>query len=406
MDKRRIEENELDYHKRIIYGKLVDKTVDDDYAELGEEVYEQRCSSDHVRKMMYGSRYTLELVDRYLEGLIEENSDDAEVLSKIELANISLKKERIKLARQRSELNRTLNKQAQREEIHEIFESALDQKKDYSFSPPIIDGSDSLELAISLTDLHVGADINNEFNIFNTDVLKEMLEDYISQARAIQKTHGAKKCVVWANGDLINGNIHGLAVSNRENVVEMVITASELISNFLIELAKTFEKVRLCLSPGNHSRSCERKDEEILGERLDLLVEWNVKTKLGQYENIIFDDYKKIHPTMYTVKIAGCDYIGSHGDFDNEGKLGELVKFCASTFDEPVKFKAVLTGHLHHNFVKNVRGTILAQAGGFIGVDEFCLSKRIFGSAEQLILVCDENGINCFYPIRFKNNIK
>ena len=398
-------ETDLDFHKRIIYGKLIDKTLmDEDYADLAELAYGETSSSDHARKMMYGSRKTLELMDKFLG----DNIDDSKILSEVELAKTELKKEKIKLSRQRVELNRTLNKQAQREEIHEIFEAALKSEKDWSFNPPILEGNDDIELAISLTDMHVGADIDNEFNIFNSDVLKIMLEDYISQIRIIQKTHGAKKCVVWANGDLVNGKIHGLAVSNRENIVQQIQVATELISNFLIELGEMFEQVRFCLSPGNHSRLCERKDEEILGERLDLLIEWAVEKELCKHKclNVIFNDYRKVDTTMYAVKISGRDYIGTHGDFDSENKISELIKFCENAYDERVKFTAILTGHLHHNFVKNIRGTTLVQAGGFLGIDSYCLSKRIYGEAEQMVLVCSSNGIDCFYPIRFKNNEK
>ena len=394
-------ETELDFHKRIIYGKLIDKTLmDEDYADLAELVYGETSSSDHARKMMYGSRKTLELMDKFLE----DNIDDSKILSEVELAKTELKKEKIKLSRQRSELNKLLSKQAQREEIHEILREAVGDVKDYSLTPHVVDGSNNTELAISLTDMHVGADIDNEFNVFNSDVLKEMLEDYVSQIRNIQTMNKAGKCVVWANGDLINGSIHNLSVSNRENIVQQILVASELVSNFLIELSKTFEQVRFCLSPGNHSRICERKDEEILGERLDLLIEWNVETKLAPYKNVIFGDYKKIHTTIYTVNIAGKQYIGTHGDFENDGKMAELVKMCASTFNEQVNFAGVLTGHLHHNIYKNVRGVTLAQAGGFVGMDEFCLKKRIFGAAEQMILACDENGVAGVYPVRFKNN--
>lgn len=54
-------ESALDYHKRLIWGKLVDKTLCDvSYSDLSELVYGQRYSPDVARRMMYGSRRTLE----------------------------------------------------------------------------------------------------------------------------------------------------------------------------------------------------------------------------------------------------------------------------------------------------------------------------------------------------------
>ena len=53
------QETGFDYHKRLVYGKLVDKTFSDiDYSELSEPLYGQQYSSDHTRKMMRGSLMT------------------------------------------------------------------------------------------------------------------------------------------------------------------------------------------------------------------------------------------------------------------------------------------------------------------------------------------------------------
>ena len=44
---KRPDESDLDYHKRLINGKLVDKTLADiDYSELSNLVYGQSYSSD------------------------------------------------------------------------------------------------------------------------------------------------------------------------------------------------------------------------------------------------------------------------------------------------------------------------------------------------------------------------
>ena len=57
-------ETALDHHKRLVYGKLVDKTLSDvDYSELAEVLYGRPYASDVARRMMYGSCRTLELMD-------------------------------------------------------------------------------------------------------------------------------------------------------------------------------------------------------------------------------------------------------------------------------------------------------------------------------------------------------
>lgn len=390
-------ENDLQFHKRIVLGKLVDKTVDDDYSELAELAFGEKSSSDHCRKMMYGSRYTIDLYERFFDELMEENGDEA-VLGKIEMANIELRKERIKLSHQRTALNKLINQKAQREEFLELFENTIER-----ISPPILNIKDTEfnedeEIVILLSDLHVGANISNNWCVYNTDVLKSMLEEYLSKIRDIQKTHKVKNCVVACNGDLINGSIHKtIQIQNKETITEQIVTASNLISQFLVELSLIFEKIRVCFVPGNHSR-VDHKNDALKDERLDTLVEDFIKIKLSNFDTIVFDGYVKPDITFYAVSILGKTYLGCHGDYDNSDKISELEKF----YGEPVY--GVISAHLHHNSIKNVRGKKLIQGGSFVSQDDYTIQKRIFGGSEALVLVCNKDGLKCSYDVLFMSD--
>ena len=39
------------------------------------------------------------------------------------------------------------------------------------------------------------------------------------------------------------------------------------------------------------------------------------------------------------------------------------------------------------------------MAGSFLGMDDFCVSKRIYGRPEQMVCICDESGIRCSYNV-------
>ena len=57
-------ESKADYHKRLVFGKLVDKSLADvDYSELSYYLYGQNYHSDVARRMIYGSCKTLQLID-------------------------------------------------------------------------------------------------------------------------------------------------------------------------------------------------------------------------------------------------------------------------------------------------------------------------------------------------------
>jgi hypothetical protein len=75
--KRRENETEFEQHKRLVFGKLVDKTlVDEDYTELSKYVYGKELSSDVCRREMYGSKYTLELLEKDKNNTEIENREE------------------------------------------------------------------------------------------------------------------------------------------------------------------------------------------------------------------------------------------------------------------------------------------------------------------------------------------
>ena len=50
----------------IVIGKLVDRTIDEDYAELSERLFgEGNCfNSSEVRKRMYGMKAMIDMIDK------------------------------------------------------------------------------------------------------------------------------------------------------------------------------------------------------------------------------------------------------------------------------------------------------------------------------------------------------
>ncbi len=85
-------ESELEYHRRLVYGKQLDKTLADyDYSELSEYVYGKPYSADITRRMMYGSCRTLQLLDEEAEHSV--TADD--ILGEIEAKKLELKKREI-----------------------------------------------------------------------------------------------------------------------------------------------------------------------------------------------------------------------------------------------------------------------------------------------------------------------
>lgn len=389
---RRDGESDLAYHKRIIYSKIIDRTLPEvTYQDLSDLLYGQHFSEDVCRRLVYGSCRTLQIMDNEAEvkdrrgGVIEE----------LELKRIELAKEAQRYRDQRSALNKIMRDRAREEELNDIIVRAVTEG-----SLPTLDyvhvarpHSDN-DLLVSLNDIHFGANIHNHWCHYDTDICKQMFETYIDEVLRIGELHGSENCIVWANGDMISGNIHHtIQVSNRENVVEQVVGVSELISQFLASLSEHFRHVYFVSVAGNHSR-IDQKDRAVAKERLDNLVEWYLQARMACFDNVTIGYGDKIDTTMYVMDVRGKTYAGVHGDYD---PTPTHIQSLQTMIGKPLY--AVLLGHKHRNMTDVVQGIKTVMAGSFQGTDDYCISHRIFGQPEQMVCVCDEKGIRCTYDI-------
>ena len=380
---KRPEETELEHHKRLIYGKLLDGTLADaDYTELAPYVYGREYSTDAARKMMYGSVRTLRLMD--VAGDQSVSSDGR--MEELAIQKLELEKERQKVSDERVAYN-ALVRARSRQVVSSGWLPRLEYVQQDSYS-----GSN--DLLVSLNDIHYGADVDNYWNHYNSDVFRDMLVRYLDRVICIGREHGSERCVVWNNGDSISGSIHkSVAITNKENVVEQIMGVSELIAGFLAELSKHFSLVQYVSVAGNHSR-LDRKMDALKDERLDDLVGWYLEARLQDFENVVIGGCDKVDSTMYLLDIRGKTYLGVHGDYEpTPAKVQSLVTLA----QQPVY--AILSGHKHHNKVDNVQGVKTVMAGSFLGMDDLCVKSRIFGQPEQLVCVCDDTGIQCYYDV-------
>lgn len=390
-------ESNFEYQKRLVYGKLVDKTLADiDYTELAEALYGQPYASDVARRMVYGSKRTLDA----LETDVKNGAVDMSELASLDSKRIELLKERQKFFDQRNAFNKLIRERSRQEELNEILVEAVKNGNlpRLAYEPCHIEPSDN-DLLVSLNDIHYGADVDNHWNTYNSNVCREMMCRYLDKVVTIGETHGSENCIVWSNGDAISGNIHqSIAITNKENVIEQIKGVSELIAEFLAELSKHFKSVVFVSVAGNHSRITPNKDDALLSERLDDLVEWYLGARLQNFENVTIGAAEgssvKIDSTMYLINIRGKTYCGVHGDFDGSASKVQALQTMART-----PLYAVLSGHLHHNKIDEVQGVKTIMAGSFLGMDDYCVQKRIYGKAEQLVCVCDADGIRCSYGV-------
>ena len=267
-------------------------------------------------------------------------------------------------------------------------------KVNFSINSPVNINSDS-DMLVMLSDLHIGQCFDSMFGKYNSDIAKERLEKYLNEIIKIQKRHGCENCFVSIQGDLLSGNIHkAIAVTNRENVIDQVKLASELISSFCYELTKMFKTVYMQDCSGNHSR-LDRKDDALHSERLDDLIAWNVGMFLSHIPNFkVLKD--KLDIGIAKFNIRNKVYLATHGDFDNFSKQGVAdLSFMIGYIPY-----AILCGHRHFPAMSDFNGVKMIQCGSLVGSgDDYTIEKRLTGKASQTVCICTDNGIECYYPI-------
>ena len=336
----------------------------------------------------------------YESGVFNKFSED-EYLNKLNATKREAEREKVKLRDERRAWSKQNYADARAEDILDKLSDSLVSIGNIQFpNHPVSGFTSDNDMIVLLSDLHIGATFDNRFGRFDTDIAIERMSELVESVIELQKIHNSENCYVLSLGDQISGIIHKtVQVTNRENVIEQVKIATELISSFCYRLSHHFNNVNLISVSGNHSRLAPNKDNAMHDDRLDDLISWAVGLSLYNVDNfhVIEND---LDTSIALFNVRGKSYVATHGDYDgfNKGDTQRLVSVIRE-FPE-----AWFTGHLHTiavdevNEIKMIRGGSLAGSG-----DDYTIEKRLTGKASQLICIADDNGLKAYYPIYFES---
>lgn len=255
------------------------------------------------------------------------------------------------------------------------------------------------DLIVCLSDLHIGTEYYSSFGMYSPEIAEQRLDDYLTKIIEIGKMHGAENVYLCALGDLINGALRiTVQLSNRENVVEQIQHASELIASFCATLAENFSNVYVTGVSGNHSRLVQNKDDAQKDERADKLVLWIVQQMLGHISNIHVAT-ESLDTTIAIINVRGKLYTLAHGDYDKptDAGIGKLITMIGC-----IPY-AIICGHRHSMAYQEMNGIRFLQAGSLCGGGgDYETQCRLTGKPNQTVLVVDENGIDAIYNVELK----
>lgn len=409
---KRENESPLQYHKRIIYGKLVDKTLADiDYSELAELAYGQQYSSDVARRMFYGSRRTLQLLDedRVNKELSGDESNDS-LFTELDMKMMELKKERQKFYDQRRELSKILSNEARQEHLtDELCKAANnlnstispiyeDIVRDINF-PDVEDTYN--EAILVLSDWHYGLKTENIFNVYNTDICVFRLKAVVEAVTKKLMLHKCNKLHVVVLGDLYHGAIHtGARVASEELTCDQLMQVSELLAQTIDVLSKFVDQVSVHMTYGNHARTIQDKKDSIHRDNMERIIPWWLKERFAGKENIQVSDDNNTEFIFFNS--CGHDICAVHGDNDNVKPSTRLLPtIFHKEFGKNIEI--VLLGDKHHRESFEELGVTSLLCGSLCGTDDYANNKRLYSTPSQLLLIMNhEDGIDAEYRINVK----
>lgn len=333
----------------------------------------------------------------YDAGVFNSDIDGGDVQELVDLKH-EIEKERVKMRDERNELKRILREEARKESFIDQVKRAV---TDNIGHPLEYDGSTKLhadgynDLIITLTDLHTGLDIDNNWNKFNKDVLKSRLEVYLDKIHEVATRHYSQNAYVVIS-EIISGLIHlPLRIEANQNVIEQFLTAADYIADFLYNLNDMFDEVHVFICPGNHSRVIANKNEVGKGENFDHLIIPYLSAKLQNLKDVRFHT-NDIEESIAVFRVRNNLVYGVHGDKDAPSNV--VNKLTLMLGEKP---DIILLGHRHTNSMATEYNVKILQSGCLSGSDNYCMDKRLHNRPEQIIAVVNDEGLDAIYDMKF-----
>ena len=391
-------ENRIDYIKRITnlrteYGMSYSEWC---YLITGGADY----SEDNSRKAYYVVEKMLPLISYQLE------LDEAKVkrYNDLHSKEVQIQKERERQKDERRAYTNLVKSQARWEQILETLEIGLREADTSKFLENVMtyEVEEENEAVLMLSDTHIGMTINNALNVYNKEVCIKRFNKLVEQVLKNCKKNSVKRLNVIIAGDIIEGIINTSGrVTQNENVVEQIFTASELVTETLVRLSLSIPQIRVWNTNGNHARMSKDTKESLNGESFETIIYEYVKMRIEILKqrdkigwNIKFNEND--YPDIAVVEIENCDklVVASHGTKDRtiKNNLSRINQFL------DIKADYYLMGHVHHSAHEYNCYT----NGCLSGSNEYAQNLRYNNEPMQIMLIFFENSSTVLCEMNLK----
>ena len=403
---RRPNETPLEHHRRLVYGKLEDRTLSDyDYAELSDYMFGAHYAPDETRKRAYGSLYTLKLLDSERRN----SRTDAKMIAELNEKIDEFKREKQKFFDQRREYNKLQAEAGRREHLYDRLADAANNLSetvgDVIHKLVELDTSEN-EAVIVFSDWHYGMTAHNAFNTYDIKICKERVETIVTRAASRIAQNGCSKLHVVVLGDLLNGAIHSSSrVASEELTADQLMQVSEILAQAIIFLSQYVEETDVHITYGNHARTVQNKHDSIHRDNMERLIPWWLKTRILAEERVSGEPLNiNVVPESDTefllLNVCGHDICAAHGDLDCVKTSPRMLStLFHKKYGKDIEY--ILLGDKHHREDFEELGVTAMLCGSLCGSDDYANDRRLFSTPSQMLLIFNpDDGLDAEYRIK------
>lgn len=370
-------EDELEY---------LEKMIDSGNKDWDKAIYDLDLNihRDSLRKAWDTTKFSGYSVLKYFKNKQEKNLSVDEI-ERLEELKDKVYKEKCKLQDANREKRKYLREESRTETMLEYLRECINDLEHISFKKCDYTYGTNIEATLLVSDLHNGAKVDNIYNYYDEDVLIDRLEQLKDKTVALCKKNQVDLLNIELLGDFITGRIHGSTISQaNDDLVSQIVNISEILANFINEIAKEVPNVRVYSVFGNHDRSTKNKSDGAVRENFGRLVPEFIKLRLRHIK--VIDSKYEDHLT-YKLR-DGRLIVNTHGQYDN-------LANARNHFVNLLKQDVFEIHMAHYHEYKESDGVVVN--GSIMGADDYAISLRKNSKATQILRIYGED--TCCYKL-------
>lgn len=418
---RKPDENEKQYIWRLCTAKD-NGIIDYKWPTLAEIINSELYSDpdDWLNHCVYRKEYRAakEFYDAVFLPAIHSGKED-DTIQKIQKERKELEKVKIQLADQRRELRKHTRLEARAEHLHEIIKEAASRLPAYTDAmerrrqqlpqagnaemPPTEQHGRETEAVLFLNDWHYGMTTQNVWNVYDTNVCCERVEELLGKVCVYLARHEVNTIHIVLLGDMCAGAIHtGTRVEAEEVVCEQLMSVSEVLAWFIANIAQNVPSVKIYSTYGNHMRTMQNKHDSIHRDNMERIIPWWLMERFAAFPHVQIIEQEQ-YAELIHVNACGYDIVATHGDLEILRKAGPtLHTLFSKTMGIDVDY--IVVGDKHHAENIESLGVDCTIVPALCGTDEYAHTKRLYSSpAQTLMMFTPSEGQECVYRIEFSH---